>query len=72
MFEKLIFDSIFVFLKGNRLLNSNQSGFTPDDSCLNQLISITYNIFEAFDANPSLEVLRTFLDLSKALNRVWH
>ena len=36
------------------------------------LLSITHNIFTAFDANPSLEVRCIFLDLSKAFNRVWH
>ena len=36
------------------------------------LLSITHNIFTAFDANPSLEVRCILLDLSKAFNRVWH
>ena len=49
----------------NNLLNSCQSGFRPNDSCINQLISITHNIYRAFDANPSLEVRGVFLDLSK-------
>ena len=26
----------------------------------------------AFDANPSVEVRGSFLDLSKAFNKVWH
>ena len=34
-------------------------------SCVNQLLSITHNIYLAFDANPSLEVQGVFLDLSK-------
>ena len=56
----------------NNLLNSCQSGFRPNDSCINQLISITHNIYRAFDANPSLEVRGVFLDLSKAFDKVWH
>ena len=56
----------------NELLNSCQSGFWPNDSCINQLISITHNIYRAFDANPSLEVRGVFLDLSKAFDKVWH
>ena len=28
----------------------------PNDSCFNQLISITHSIFSAFDAHSSLEV----------------
>ena len=46
--------------------------FRPNDSCINQLISITHDIYCAFDANPSLEVRGVFLDLSKALDKVWH
>ena len=72
IFEKLIFDSIYEFLNKNNLFNNIQSGFRPDDSCIHQLIAITHNIFSAFDANPSLEVLGVFLDLSKAFHSVWH
>ena len=72
LFEKLIFDSIYSFMIHNKLLNSFQSGFRPNDSCINQLISITHNIYRAFDANPSLEVRGVFLDLSKAFDKVWH
>ena len=72
IFEKIILDSIFNFMIQNNLLNSCQSGFRPNDSCINQLISITHNIYRAFDANPSLEVRGVFLDLSKAFDKVWH
>ena len=54
------------------LLNLNQSGFRPGDSCTNQLFAITPEIFEAFDCNPSLEVRSVFLDISKAFDKVWH
>ena len=54
------------------LLNSNQSGFHPSDSCINQLLAITHEIFEAFDCNPSLEIRSVFLDISKAFDKVWH
>lgn len=36
------------------------------------MISIKQNIFKAFDAIPSLEVLGIFLKLLKAFDRVWH
>ena len=55
-----------------RLLNPNQSGFRPSDSCINQLLAITHEIFEAFDCNPPLEVRRVFLDISKTFDKVWH
>ena len=55
-----------------KLLNPNQSGFRPSDSCINQLLAITHEIFEAFDCKPSLEVRSVFLDISKAFDKVWH
>ena len=55
-----------------KLLNQNQSGFRPSDSCINQLLAITHDIFEAFDVKPSLEVRSVFLDISKAFDKVWH
>ena len=54
------------------LLNPNQSGFRPGDSCIHQLISITHDIYENFDSNPTQEVRGLFLDISKAFDRVWH
>ena len=54
------------------LLNSDQSGFRPGDSCINQLLAITHKIIEAFDCNPSLEVRSVFLDISKTFDKVWH
>ena len=54
------------------LLNPNQSGFYPSDSCINQLLAITHEIFEAFGCNPPLEVRSVFLDISKAFHKVWH
>ena len=72
VFEKIIFNSLFVHLNNNNLVNSNQSGFRAGDSCVYQLISVTHDIYKAFDANPSLEVRGVFLDLSKAFDKVWH
>ena len=59
---KKIFISLFKYLDGNNLLNISKSGFRPSDSCLHQLLSITHEIYTAFDANPSLEVRGIFLD----------
>ena len=39
---------------------------------MHQLISITHDIYKAFDANAPLELRGVFLDLSKAFDRVWH
>ena len=70
--EKIIFNSLFKYLENNNLLNPHQSGFRPGDSCVHQLLSITYGIYKSFDANPSLEVRGIFRDMSKAFDRVWH
>ena len=53
-------------------LSVHQSGFGPGDSCVHQFTSIVHDIYNAFDANPSLEVRGVFLDISKAFDRVWH
>ena len=66
------FEAIFEFMIENNLLSSTYSGFKPNDSCVNHVISIVYSIFSAFDANPLLEVWGVFLDLSEAFYRVWH
>ena len=72
IFEKIIFNKIYNFLLEDSLLNSNQSGFCPGDSCINQLFAVTHEILEAFDCNPSLEVRLVFLDISKTFDKVWH
>ena len=48
------------------------SKYSLSDSCINQLLAITHEIFEAFDCNPSLEVRSVFLDISKAFDKVCH
>ena len=70
IFGKIIFNKIYNFLLDEQLLNPNQSGFRQSDSCINQLLAITHEIFEAFDCNPSLEVRSVFLDISKAFGKV--
>ena len=72
VFERLIFNSLFNYFIENNLFSPHQSGFIPGDSCVQQLISITHEIYNAFDCNPSLEVRGVFLDISKALDKVWH
>ena len=54
----------------NNLISENQAGFKPGDSCVNQLLAITHEIFSSFDDN--YEVRGVFLDISKAFDKVWH
>ena len=72
IFKRLNFNSFFNYFIENNLLSPYQSGFNPGDSCVQQLISITHEIYNAFDCNPSLEVRGVFLDISKAFDKVWH
>ena len=46
IFEKLIFNEILKFFNENNLISPKQSGLKPRDSCINQLISITHEIYE--------------------------
>ena len=68
--ERFMCNEMFNFFIENKLISSNQSGFKPGDSCINQLLSITQEIYESFDLG--LEVRSIFLDISKAFDKVWH
>ena len=61
---------MFEFFIQNNLITPNQSGFKTGDSCINQLISITHEIYKSFD--DGYEVRGVFLDISKAFDKVWH
>ena len=56
VFQRIIFNDLFKYFKENNLLSPHQSGFIPGDSCVQQLIVITHEIYKAFDCSPSLEV----------------
>ena len=62
IFEHLIYNGLFEFFTANQLISSNQSGFKPGDSCINQLLSITHEIYKSTDDG----------DISKAFDKVWH
>ena len=47
-----------------------QSGFTPKDSAVFQLIDLYDTISKAMDEGK--EVRAVFCDISKAFDRVWH
>ena len=68
IFDRLLFNEMFrIFLK-NKLITAYQSGFKPGDFCVNQLLSITHEIYKSFD--DGLEVRSVFLDISKAFDKV--
>ena len=63
---------MFNFFLQNKLFTSCQSGFIPGDSCVSQLLSIPHEIYESFDCHPPTDMSSTFLDISKAFDKVWH
>ena len=61
---------MYSFLHSNLLLSEHQSGFRPGDSTINQLLSVTHEIFSSFELFN--ETRAAFLDLSKAFDKTWH
>ena len=70
-FERLIFNSLFKYIDENELLYSNQSGFRPFNSNVNQLLSINHDFFSNFDWDPPKDIRAVFLDISKAFDKIW-
>ena len=61
---------MFNFFFENKLISSSQFGFKPGESCINQLLSITHQIYESFEVG--LEARSVFFNISKAFDKVWH
>ena len=59
-----------LFFIENKLIATNQSGFKPGDSSINQLLFITHDIYKSFD--EGYEVRSVFLDTPKAFGNFWH
>ena len=68
--ERLLHNRLYEYFIENELISSSQSGFRPGDSCINQLLSITHDIYRSFD--NGFEVRGVYLDISKAFDKVWH
>ena len=49
IFERIIYNTVFKYLIESSLITENQSGFKPGDSGINQLLSITHDIYKSFD-----------------------
>ena len=56
------------YILWNVLISSNQSGFKQGDSYINQLLSITHDIYQFLD--QGYEVRGVVLDSSKAFDKV--
>ena len=47
--EKIVFDHVYPFFVENNLFTDDNSGFKPNDSAINRLLSIIENIHKGFD-----------------------
>jgi len=68
--EKLVYGHIYVFCLEHELLSVRNSGFKRGDGAVNQILSMTDDIFKAFERGS--QVAAVFLDISRAFDRVWH
>ena len=69
VFERLI-NFVCEFLSDNNSLSRYQLGLMPGDSSINQLVSITLDLFYSFGTNDSLEAREVFLEVSEAFDKV--
>ena len=70
IFGYILYRSLFNLLNQNDLTSPAQSGFKPGDSCINQLLSITYEIYPSMD--EGCKICGVFLDISKAFDKLSH
>ena len=70
IFPRLLYNQMCSFFIENNLISLNQSGFWQGDSCINQFISMTQEIYRSM--NQGYEVRGVILDISKAFAKVWY
>ena len=62
-----IYKNMYPFFIANNLIPQNQSGFKEGDSCINQLLSMTHDIYHSYHEDTC-----AILDISKAFDKMWH
>ena len=68
--EKVVYNHLYEYCTVNSLLSSKNSGFKKGDGAVNQLPSISNNIYQSFELG--CDVAMVFLDISRAFDKVWH
>ena len=68
--QHIIFHTMFTYFIKNNLISKNTSGFKCGNSCVNQLLAITQEIFFSFDDN--YKVRGVLLGISNAFNKKSH
>ena len=70
IFEQLIFNEMYEIFNENELISQHQSRFKPGHSCINQLLSMTHEIYQSLEWG--FDARSVFLHISKAFNKVWY
>ena len=65
--ERIVFKTVFNYLRDNNILTSHQSGFQPGDSTVNQLAYLYHVFSHALDRKKDVRIV--FCDISKAFGR---
>ena len=69
--EKCVHRHVSNYLNANqKIITPSQSGFTPKDSTVYQLLSIYDDFCKSFDSEIITQAI--FFDISKAFDKVWH
>ena len=69
IFERILYNPLFLYLESNNLLTPHELGFHPNDSLIYQLLSIVHGIHADFDHNPLLEVQGHFFGYLKSIQQ---
>ena len=73
MKEAFLKSFLFISIKINFLQNvSLVFSLVVNDSHILRLLSIVHEINSSFDCDPTIDVIGVFLDISKAVDKVWH
>lgn len=70
VFEKILRDRIYSFLKTQQLINPNQHGFRKGRSCLSQLLQQYDHQLQKLVQGLNVDMV--FLDFAKAFDKVDH
>ena len=68
--EKCVPRRVSNYLNANQIITPSQSGFSPKDSTVYQLLSIYDTFCKSFDSEINAQAI--FFDITKAFERLWH
>ena len=66
IFGRVLCNSIFNYFHNNKFFTSSQSGFSPEDLCIAQVLSIIHEMQPVFDNHSGADMRGVFLNFSKA------